>query len=276
MKVLVTGATGFIGSHVIRKICSDNHFNLIAHRRSKNSSPKITLDEPLNWLTKPISELESSDFRDVEVLIHLASNSVQYPFDDVETNLIENVLKPLGMFKKALKGGVKKFIVAGSSFEYGESGSKYEYIPVDAPLLPNNSYSISKVASYHVFMNFAKENNISLHYLRIFQVYGEGESSNRFWPSLRKAAISGADFDMTNGEQVRDFIHVSEVARKIVEEIFEMKVGETLVKNIGSGTPRSLRSFAEYWWKIWKAQGKIRFGAVPYRPNEIMRFVPKI
>ena len=77
---------------------------------------------------------------------------------------------------------------------------------------------------------------------------------------------------------MRDFTPVTEVAKQLVDNLSfsDVKIGEPLIKNIGTDEPQSIREFAEYWWKKWGAQGKLHLGVKPYRKNEVMRFVPEI
>ncbi len=81
---------------------------------------------------------------------------------------------------------------------------------------------------------------------------------------------------MTPGEQVRDFIPVSDVVEAFADALREMpRKGSFRVGNIGSGQPKSLRDFALEWWGRWEAKGRLLFGALPYRANEVMRYVPQ-
>jgi nucleoside-diphosphate-sugar epimerase len=123
------------------------------------------------------------------------------------------------------------------------------------------------------------EHRLKLQYLRIFQVFGEGEAETRLWPSLRKAALAGEDFSLTSGEQVRDFTNVSKVARDLVDSLStfpNVDPGEPLVKHVSKGQPMSLKEFVEHWWDEWGAKGKLRFGEEPYRDGEVMRYVPEL
>lgn len=83
---------------------------------------------------------------------------------------------------------------------------------------------------------------------------------------------------MTAGEQVRDFIPVETVADAFVAALArtDLQAGEPKIENVGTGKPQTLRAFAEDWWKQWNAKGKLKIGAVPYRANEVMRYVPEI
>jgi len=149
---------------------------------------------------------------------------------------------------------------------------------VDAPLEPTHAYAASKAAATMAAVALAVEQQVELVLLRPFHVFGEGEASQRFWPSLRKAALAGEDFPMTVGEQIRDFIPVEKVADAFVSALArtDLRAGEPKIKNVGTGKPQTLRAFARHWWKQWGAQGKLKIGDVPYRVNEIMRYVPQI
>jgi nucleoside-diphosphate-sugar epimerase len=114
--------------------------------------------------------------------------------------------------------------------------------------------------------------------LRPFTVYGEGQHDSNFWPSLQKAALAGEDFPMTSGEQIRDFVEVMEVALAFLQAATsaDLKPGEPVIRNVGTGVPQSLRAFAEAQWKAAGATGKLLPGAVPMRAHEVMRYVPEI
>ena len=169
-------------------------------------------------------------------------------------------------------------MIAGSCFEYGKSGLRYEFIPPTAPLEPTQSYPASKACASIAFIQWCNEKKVSLSLQRIFQVYGEGELNTRLWPSLREAAMNGADYNMTQGEQVRDFIHVSKVAEILIKrcENLAEKSNFIEVQNLGSGRPMTIRRFAESWWEEWSAEGKLIIGSLPYRSGEIMRYVPAV
>ncbi|WP_298247466.1 NAD(P)-dependent oxidoreductase [uncultured Christiangramia sp.] len=277
MVIFLTGGTGFIGSHFIKSALEVGH-EVIALRRSLNSKPKICLDIEPQWLFKDILEVEELDFSGVDVLVHLAAHSVIYPFDTLENCLKYNVNHPLALFKVAKNAGVSRFVVAGSCFEYGTSGERYEYIPTNAPLEPTSSYSTSKAMATLAFKQFAIDNQVCLSVHRLFQVFGEGEFKTRLWPSLKLAAKSGSDFPMTEGEQVRDFIHVLDVIDNFLEmcKIENFENSYFKIFNVGSGKPQTILNFTKFWWHKWKAEGQLKIGDLPYRKGEIMRYVPEI
>ena len=231
-----------------------------------------------DWLDKSMPEIEESDLVGCEVLVHLAAHSANVPYDTLENCLVWNVIEPVKLFEKAIASGLPRFVVAGSCFEYGTAGERYQSIPVDAPLEPTQTYPASKAAASIAFSQLAIERKVELILLRIYQVFGEGETESRLWPSLRRAALAGEDFPMTKGEQIRDFIPVEQVAAQFLEacERSDLSPGDPIVENIGTGQPQTLREFAETWWQHWQATGSLKPGAIPYRPHEIMRYVPQV
>jgi nucleoside-diphosphate-sugar epimerase len=278
MRVFVTGATGFIGSHFLNILAQNPTIEVVALRRNLNSQPRIPLlKEPL-WITKAFDQVGQGDLEGVDVIVHLAAHSMYPPYDTLDNCLYWNLTAPLQLFNEALKADITKFIVAGSCFEYGLSGEEFDFIPVEAVLKPTLSYAASKAASSIAFFQFAYQYQIKLSYHRIFQVYGEGEAETRLWPSLKNAALAGEDFPMTAGEQIRDFIAVEEVAKYFVDACLkdDLIAGHPEFYNVGSGKPQSIFEFSEYWWNKWQAKGKLLKGKVPYRQGEVMRYVPKI
>lgn len=276
MKLFLTGGTGFVGSNFINAAHAAGH-EIVAIRRP-HSQPRVSLDRDPVWAEGPLDADWSEVLTNCDALVHLAAHTANPPYDTLSSCLYWNVYTSLLLAEQAYKAGIVRFLVAGSCFEYGSSASRYERIPVAAPLEPVLSYPTSKAAASVAFQGLAAEQGLQIKILRLFQVYGEGEPATRLWPSLRRAAMEGQDLPMTPGEQVRDFIDVEQVARAFVAalDFSDTKPGIARIRNVGTGNPRTLREFAEHWWRHWRARGQLRFGALPYRKNELMRLVPEV
>ncbi len=251
---------------------------VVAQKRSPSSQPRVPLTIEPTWLVKPLDALATDDFEGIEVLVHLAAHSANVPYDTLENCLYWNLTTALRMLESAHSKGVSRFVIAGSCFEYGRSGERYEFIPVTAPLEPTLSYPTSKAAASVAMLGFAAESKTQLSLHRIFQVFGPGEPSGRLWPSIRSMALAGKDMPMTAGEQIRDFVPVEQVAEELLKACHDDTIvpGIAKVENLGTGRPQSVRAFAEHWWRHWNARGKILFGEIPYRDGEVMRYVPEI
>ncbi len=274
MKIVISGANGFIGSNLLELALSKGH-EILAIRKSINSKTKISLKKEPNWLNKNLSEININDLKNYDGLIHLAAHSANVPYDSLENCLQVNLFDSFRFLKKAHKAGIKNFIVAGSCFEYGINGANYKFIPPNAALAPTQSYPASKAAASIAFSQWAIENERKLSIMRIFQVYGEGESSKRLWPSLIRAAQNGDDFEMTKGEQIRDFIDVKVLSEILLNECLNQD-NKVKIRNIGSGETKSIADFANEIWEKNKAKGKLIFGAKDYRDGEVFRYVPDI
>jgi nucleoside-diphosphate-sugar epimerase len=275
MKIAVTGATGFIGSHFTKQALAAGHA-VLAIRRSPASTPRIPLEQQPQWLDRALDEVTAEDLKGFDVLVHLAAHTGNVPYDTLANCLRWNLIAVLALFEQARLAGIRRFVVAGSCFEYGRSGERYEAIPTDAPLEPTNAYAASKAAASIALRQWAEEYQLSLQILRIFHVYGEGEAETRLWPSLRRAALAGDDLPMTKGEQVRDFMPVEEVAAAFLARAQDGNGFNPCseILNLSSGSPCSLREFAEHWWLIFTANGNLLFDKLPYRRGEVMRYTP--
>ena len=277
MKIFLTGATGFIGSHFINEAHADGHV-IIAQRRSQLSRPRIPLNKEPQWVEFELKDISKSELEGVDCLVHFAASGISPQVGDWSECFKTNVTETLDLCVNAIDAGVSRILISGTYAEYGSAGYRYDRIPVDAPLEPSGAYASSKAAAYLALQALVKDSSASLLYGRLFSVFGEGQFDENFWPSLRKSALAGNDFNMTEGEQIRDFVAVSDVAKYFVNGLVreDLSEGKSIVENVASGNPVSLRDFAEFWWNAFGAEGKLNLGAVPYRPNEVMRYVPEL
>lgn len=273
--VFLTGGTGFIGSHFLQ-LAGVGRVPIRALRRNSTSSTKFPVSTPPEWIEGALDALTAEHFEGCRTLVHLASPGVSPQQATCQELIYWNVLAFEKMINTAAAAGVKRFIVAGTFAEYGRGADGHEFIPGDCNLMPTTPYAASKAAAWMIAQSFAVEKQIEFCWLRIFSAYGEGQHPANFWPALRAAALAGEDFRMSPGEQIRDYIEVEKVASLFLKAAtsLDLRAGAPVQYNIGSGTPVSMRSFAERFWKEWNAQGRLHVGALPYRDNEVMRFVP--
>lgn len=276
MKVFITGGTGFIGSYILKAalVCG---YDVLCLRRSPASTPCIPLRKEPIWLDRSLDDVKPCDLVGVDAIIHLAATGVsprKASWDELEHVNIKGTLSMCALAKQIQS----RLIISGTFAEYGLSGLNYDFIPTTAPLEPTFPYAASKAAASTLAKGFARDAEIELAYLRIFNAFGEGQHASNLWPSLRTAALQGDDFQMTFGEQIRDFIPVEEVADHFLDVVaLPSSVFESpLVLNIGSGVPRTIREVCSSWWHQWNPKGSLLVGALPYRKGEVMRFVPEI
>lgn len=275
MKIFLTGGTGFIGGHFLRLALAQGHKLVAQHRRGK-FLPSDQFN--IRWTARPLDHLTVNDFEDCEVLVHFASPGVSPQAAEWPELLYWNVEVLVKLLATGKAAGVRRFIIAGTFAEYGRSADHYELIPPGAPLVPTNGYAASKAGGSIAATGYAIEHNLELAYLRIFSAYGVGQNESNFWPALRAAALTGSDFEMTPGGQIRDYVPVEAVAAAFLAALTNptIRAGRPWFQNVGSGKPTTMRAFAEHWWRKWEAKGQLRVGALPYRANEVMRYVPEV
>jgi nucleoside-diphosphate-sugar epimerase len=274
MKLFVTGGTGFVGTHFLQQAAAAGH-EIVALRRP-GSQPRLPLAIEPRWVDGALDDDWGGALKGCDALVHLASHTPNPPYAPLDECLYWNVYAALKLARQAVVAGVSRFLVAGSCFEYGQVPPQLEAVTTCTPLAPLLSYPTSKAAASLAFQGLAREHGLVLRILRIFQVFGPGEQASRLWPALHEAAVSGADFPMTPGEQLRDFIRVEDVARAFVEHLsFDgSEAGRPTVHHVASGRAQTLLEFATYWWAHWGATGQLQPGALPYRRSEIMRLIP--
>jgi UDP-glucose 4-epimerase len=276
MKIFLTGGTGFVGSHFINEAHKVGH-EVIALKRI-DSNTRVTLNRDPSWIEGTLDGDYHGVLVGCDAFVHLAAYGVSPQPANWNDCLYWNVLKSVDLLNQALISGVKRVICVGTFSEYGEASLQYEFIPPTCSLSPKGAYATSKVAFSAVMNTLCKEYNVYASYFRLFSIFGDGQHENNLYPSLMKAALLGEDFSMTKGEQIRDFLSVDVAAKQIVEglEFNNVGLGSTSFSNIGSGRPQSILEFSEYYWNRWNAKGRLNVGSLPYRTNEIMRYVAQI
>jgi nucleoside-diphosphate-sugar epimerase len=276
VKIFLTGGTGFLGSHVIRLATQAGHEVIAPFRRAAGNRPFASPDA--RWIEGDLERRFHEELSGCEVLVHLAAHGVLDPAPDWQQCFHANVQLSLRLWEDAIAAGVKRLIIAGSCFEYGKSGEKYDFIPPDAPLYPTGPYHASKAAATMAAIGLCYQRHVELAVLRPFHLFGTGEAPTRFWPQLVAAARSGADFAMTTGEQVRDFTPVELAASVFLDAATRraLNPGQPVIENVGTGKPTRLRDFAIAEWKACEASGKLLLGSRAQRHLEVKRYVPQI
>lgn len=258
--ILITGATGFIGRHVLEEI-SNKDFNIRLVVRNLNKFNLIKSDKIEKIIeTKDLfaeTEEQWSEFcKDIDTVIHCAWYAEPGKYLQSDKN-IDCLVGTMHLAKGAVKAGVRRFIGIGTCFEYDLSGG---LLSTNTPLKPLTPYAGAKVATFSALSQYFKEVDVEFLWGRLFYLYGEGEDPRRLVPYLKEQLSKGEKADLTSGSQIRDFLDVKIAAKKIVDLSLGKEQG---AKNICSGKAITVRQLAEKIADEYGRRDLLNFGARP-------------
>jgi nucleoside-diphosphate-sugar epimerase len=266
-KVLVTGAGGFIGSWVCRKICKK--YSVIA--AVDPFSDAWRLDDIKKDLI--IEKINLNDSSEVENLIkkykpysvlHLATHGVySYQQKDIYRIIVDNYLMLYNLLDSSLKHGVKKFVNTGSVFEYGGQNKKVKERDVDLKDIIN-SYSAVKIATTVLANSYM--DRLKVITLRPFTCYGPYEDESRMIRATITRALNNESIRIVN-KVVRDFVYVGDVA-VAYQNALECNFQSGEIINIGSGKKVVINDVAKLIKKLTNSNSDIAIDSTYKRNRE--------
>jgi len=266
VNILVTGATGFIGRHLVCRLIDAGHsvtLMLLPGVESGSSLP-----HPLHQRRNHV-EIVYGDIRNYSLtnravrdanpdgVVHLAAVGVSDPFLSPNTAVRNNVTGTLNLLRacfesKTASSQVSQVIVARSS---GEPSNL-------------NVYAASKAAAWNFCQMYAQTYNWPIAGAMIFQAYGPWQPTHTLVQAAVRTALAGEDFPMTSGEQTRDWIYVADVVKGIEAGLqAELEPGTTF--ELGTGKATSVADVVRLIYRLTARGGKPQIGALPSRPGEV-------
>lgn len=266
LTIAVTGATGFIGNYVIQELAHHN-VKVIAGAHAKITD--LPQFKNCTWVNIDIASKEQDHYQILgrpDILIHLAWQGLPNYLSNhhFETELPVQY----GFLKQMVMSGLKSVIATGTCFEYG-----MQYGPLAASIetFPSNPYGFAKDALRKQLQYLQFEQSFDLTWTRLFYMYGDMQSPTSLYSLLKNAVEQGlTEFNMSGGEQLRDYMPVAEIARKLVA--FALAPVNNGVVNICSGKPVSVRNLVEKWMAENNWNIKLNLGHYPYPSYEPMAF----
>jgi dTDP-6-deoxy-L-talose 4-dehydrogenase (NAD+) len=266
MKVAVSGANGFIGRHVVMEL---ERLDISPTLWARPSSVL-----PQRWASHHIVRTDMLEpparVYDLlgcpDVLIHLGWGGL--PNYQSLHHFEHELPAQYRLLKQLVQAGLPSLMVTGTCFEYGlQSGQLTE----EMDTRPSNPYGLAKDVLRRQLQFLQRELPYALTWARVFYVHGEGQAANSLLPQLCRAAASGeAMFPMSGGEQLRDYLSVTELARKLVALVATRR--ENGVVNVCSGQPISVRRLVESWIEARGLTIRPELGRYPYPSHEPFSF----
>jgi len=266
MKIAVTGALGFIGKHVVNHLLSQGHLPTILTRRP---AARPTEFRSINLACFDLADPPDDAYEQLgspDVMVHLAWSGL--PNYSSLHHFEEELPNQFRFLKLLVSSGLKHLVVSGTCFEYGmKSGCLSESDQPD----PVNAYALAKDALRRELQCLQKVTSFQLTWTRLFYLHGKGQPANSILPQLEAAIERGDEFfNMSPGDQLRDYLPVEEVARILAVLALGPSVDGVL--NVCSGRPVSVRRLVEEWIKQRNAAIKPNLGYYPYSEHEPLAF----
>jgi CDP-paratose synthetase len=262
--ILLTGATGFLGGHLLKTLLEKTDYNIVILARSFSNTSRIT-NELNNKRVKRFNA-DNADFslifiqHHIDLIIHCATEYGREN-DSCYKVLETNLMFPIKLLEEAIKHGVDTFINTDSYFN--KENKSYSFLL---------NYSLSK-KSLNLWLKYLSK-DIKVINMVLEHVYGENDNNNKFVEHIiQKIAIEQVEeIDLTPGHQKRDFIYVQDVCNVYIsaikyslDNLFEFKQF-----NIGTGVATSIFDFVTQIKQISNSNTVLNFGSINYREDEIM------
>jgi nucleoside-diphosphate-sugar epimerase len=266
MRVLVTGAGGFIGAHVTKALVRGGHDVCALERPEASAARLADCAAPLRLVRADLRDTQTVEkiLRDVrpECAIHLAWYAVAGKYWTAPENL-DCVSMTIALAQALARVGCGRLVGVGSCAEYDWD---YGFLSeARTPLHPRTLYGACKNATRILLEAFCERESIRFAWARLFYLYGPTEDPARLVPSVALALLRGETARCTEGTQVRDFLHVDDVAAAIGAVALSDCRGAV---NIGSGEPTSVRTIIELIGQALGRADRIAYGAIPRNPDD--------
>lgn len=268
MKIIVTGATGFVGRHVVNQLLNEGYEVLVIVRSTDRartfawfqSVQCISCDLHKNF--QPVVDLA----KDVDVLVHLAWTGL--PNYRNFFHIGQNLTADLNFLSAVINAGIKHLVVTGTCLEYG---MQYGPLTEDMETRPTTPYGLAKDMLCKSLQALQKELTFTLQWVRLFYMFGDGQNQNSLLAQLDHAIASGqTTFNMSVGDQLRDYMPVTDVASSIVKLVHHPEVNGVI--NCCSGKPISILDLVTERCQMKESNITLNRGYYPYPDYEPMAF----
>lgn len=271
MRVLLTGAGGFIGAHVARALLARGA-EVHAVVRDRSRTARLTaIERELTFheadLTDPAATTRAVEASRPAICVHAAWYAVPGKYLDGLENL-DHVAASLHLARQLADAGCRRFVGIGTCFEYDTNIAAP--LRESSPTAPRFLYATCKLALHDILRAAAPHTKTSFAWCRIFYQYGPMEARQRLVPHVIDRLLDvegGGTADTTAGAQVRDFLHVADVGAAVAAVALSNAEGAV---NIGSGVPVTVRDVVSTVARICDAEDRLHLGAVGYRPGDPM------
>ncbi len=265
-RTLITGAAGFVGANLARRLLRDGYEVHLLLRHTKD-----------NWRLREICEecrIVVGDIRDPEAVrsavrsvkpkcvFHLAAYGAYSQQTGFQEMVATNLLGCVSLLDACVEAGVERFVQAGSSSEYGYKDHAAGELEV---LDPNSHYAITKASATHYCTYTARTTGIRAVTARLYSVYGPYEEPSRLIPTLLVHGLKGKLPPLVSPATARDFVHVDDAVRALIQLATSEHIRPGAVYNVATGTQTSLAEIVEQARAILGVAAEPQWGVMQRR-----------
>ena len=259
MKILVTGADGYIGRHIVNNLLDLGHEVIAVDIHTDDINDKAE-KKKLNLFTADLTNVYTS-LGSPDVCLHMAWRD---GFVHNSVNHIGDLSSHYKFLVALMEQGLKHLAVMGTMHEVGYWEGK---IDENKPCNPISKYGIAKDALRRSMIAYCKSNSILLQWLRGFYILGDDKKNHSIFSKLLQADEQGQElFPFTTGKTKYDFINVDELVEQISKAVTQTDV--TGIINCCSGNPMTLAERVENFIKDHKLKIRLNYGVFPDRPYD--------
>ncbi len=258
MKVLITGAAGYMGKHVVKAFLNAGHDVYVSDFQYKGIDERAKIvDEPIFSGDKDIYEKLGRP----DVLVHLAWRD---GFIHNSHAHMRDLSSHITFLENMIDGGLKYLTVMGTMHEIGYWEGA---IDENTPCNPMSMYGIAKNALRQSLMLYVKDKDVNLHWLRAYYIYGDDMRGSSIFAKLCQAEEDGKEeFPFTTGKNKYDFVHVDQLSEMICTASVQSEINGII--NVCTGEPMTLAEKVESFIKEHGFKIKLKYGAFPDRPYD--------
>jgi nucleoside-diphosphate-sugar epimerase len=269
MRILVSGATGFIGSFLIKQLINDGHDVSILVRNYSSFTRIADVKGKLRIIAVDYKNLENYKSEilenNPELFFHLGWFGVENTFHNDDDMISINIRTSMSLCKIILKSNIKSVIALGSQAEYGPYTC---VINENHSTNPTTLYGIAKLSVYNIFNYYLQTQGIRYVWLRLFSSYGPSDNPNWLIPYLINTLAENKSPALTKCEQIWDYIYIDDVISALVTCAFNNNAKG--VYNLGSGIGYPLKMVITKIRDMINPAIQLNFGEISYRKNQIM------
>ena len=271
MKILVTGAGGFIGSHLTEKLVKDGHEVSAFFQYSSTSNRGWLENSEINGNYQPVFG-NVSDFDSIssalvgqELVFHLAALiGIPYSYTSPKAYIRTNIEGTYNILEAVRRYEIERLLITSTSEVYGSA----QYVPIDElhPLVGQSPYSASKIGADQLAISYYRSFGTPVNIVRPFNTYGPRQSLRAVIPTIICQALMGGEIKLGNIDSVRDFNYVDDTVNGFLEiaKLPQKFYGESI--NIASGTAATVGKVVDIVQKLSGIQLNTVFDADRIRP----------